>query len=125
MNEKKIKNEVKRRYSKIADEGSSCCSSCKTYGKSIIKQSESIGYSEDELAARPFAEFIHPDDRQTAVRPHDHGDRPLLFFGVSVQATVAASFHAVVVQPAVGNFRERLGACSLVFGAAHEQGTAG
>jgi len=53
MNEKKIKNEVKRRYSKIADEGSSCCSSCKTYGKSIIKQSESIGYSEDELSSIP------------------------------------------------------------------------
>ncbi len=53
MNEKKIKNEVKKRYSKIADEGSSCCSSCKTYGKSIIKQSESIGYSEDELSSIP------------------------------------------------------------------------
>ena len=53
MNEKKIKKEVKKRYSKIADEGSSCCSSCKTYGKSIIKQSESIGYSEDELSSIP------------------------------------------------------------------------
>lgn len=53
MNERKIKNEVKKRYARIADEGISCCSSCKTYGKSIIKQSESIGYSEDDLSSIP------------------------------------------------------------------------
>jgi len=53
MNKKKIKNEVKKRYAKIADKGYSCCSSCKPYGKSIIKQPESIGYSEDELSSIP------------------------------------------------------------------------
>ncbi len=53
MEEKSIKDEVKKRYAKIAEKGSSCCSSCKPFGKSIIKQAESIGYSEIELQSIP------------------------------------------------------------------------
>ena len=53
MKEKKIKNEVKKRYSKIAVEENPCCSSCTSSGKNIIKQAESIGYSEYELQSIP------------------------------------------------------------------------
>jgi len=53
MDQKKIKDEVKKRYANIANEGSSCCSSCKSFGKSIVKQSKSIGYSEEELQSVP------------------------------------------------------------------------
>jgi len=55
MNEKKIKSEVKKRYAKIAKEGSSCCPTC---GKNIIKQAESIGYSEDDLQKLPKEAFM-------------------------------------------------------------------
>ena len=53
MNEKRIKGEVKKRYSKIAENNSSCCSSCAPSGKSIMKQAKSIGYSEQELQSIP------------------------------------------------------------------------
>jgi ubiquinone/menaquinone biosynthesis C-methylase UbiE len=53
MNEKKIKDIVKKRYSKIAEGKDSCCSTCKPFGKSIIKQAESIGYSKNELQSIP------------------------------------------------------------------------
>lgn len=53
MKEKKIKEEVKKRYAKFAEEGNSCCSSCNSFGKSIIKQAVSIGYSESELLSIP------------------------------------------------------------------------
>jgi len=53
MDEKRIKTEVKKRYRQIAEKGSSCCSSCRSFGKSIIKQAESIGYSERELQSIP------------------------------------------------------------------------
>jgi ubiquinone/menaquinone biosynthesis C-methylase UbiE len=55
MNEKKIKNEVKKRYSKIAKDGSSCCPTCR---KSISKPAESIGYSEEELQKLPKEAFL-------------------------------------------------------------------
>jgi len=55
MDEKKIKSEVKKRYSKIAKEGSSCCPTCR---KSISKTAESIGYSEDELQKLPKEAFL-------------------------------------------------------------------
>ncbi|UCH71467.1 MAG: arsenite methyltransferase [Thermoplasmatales archaeon] len=53
MNDKKIKDAVKKRYSEIAEKGTSCCSACNTYGESIIKQAKSIGYSEHELQSIP------------------------------------------------------------------------
>jgi len=53
MNEKKIKDAVKKRYATIAKEKQSCCSTCKPYGKSIVKQAQSIGYSEHELQSIP------------------------------------------------------------------------
>lgn len=55
MNEKKIKSEVKKRYAKIAKEGSSCCPTCR---KSISKKAEAIGYSEDELQKLPKEAFL-------------------------------------------------------------------
>jgi len=53
MNERKIKEAVKKRYAKIAEERTSCCPTCKPCGKGIIKQAESIGYSENELKSIP------------------------------------------------------------------------
>jgi SAM-dependent methyltransferase len=53
MNERKIKEAVKKRYAKIAEESNSCCPTCKPCGKGIIKQAESIGYSENELKSIP------------------------------------------------------------------------
>ena len=53
MKEEKIKDEIKKRYSKIAEENSSCCSSCTSSEENIIKQVESIGYSEYELQSIP------------------------------------------------------------------------
>ena len=53
MNDKKIKDAVKKRYAKIATGGSTCCPTCKPYGKSIMKQAESIGYSKNELQSIP------------------------------------------------------------------------
>ena len=55
MDKDKIKREVKKRYSKIAKDGSSCCP---TYRKSISKQAESIGYSEEELKKLPKESFL-------------------------------------------------------------------
>jgi PAS domain S-box-containing protein len=34
------------------------------------KAPEIMGYSREELASRPFAEFVHPDDRQAAAEHH-------------------------------------------------------
>jgi SAM-dependent methyltransferase len=53
MDEKKIKEAVKKRYKKIAREASSCCPTCVPCGNGIIKQAESIGYSKDELKRIP------------------------------------------------------------------------
>jgi ubiquinone/menaquinone biosynthesis C-methylase UbiE len=53
MKEKEIKDAVKKRYKKIAQEKDTCCKTCKPYGKSIIKQALSIGYSENELKSIP------------------------------------------------------------------------
>ena len=53
MEDKKIKQTVKKRYSKIAQSPDSCCS---TYGKCCdngIIQAKAIGYSEDELKSIP------------------------------------------------------------------------
>jgi PAS domain S-box-containing protein len=43
------------------------------------RTSELIGYSEDELTSRPFAELIHPDDRAMVVDRHERrikGEQP-------------------------------------------------
>jgi SAM-dependent methyltransferase len=53
MNEKKIKDEVKKRYSELAKTKNSCCSSCKSFGKSILKDPDSLGYSDLELQSIP------------------------------------------------------------------------
>lgn len=53
MKDREIKETVKKRYSQIAEEKGSCCTTCKTFGKSIVKQAESIGYSKEELQSIP------------------------------------------------------------------------
>ena len=53
MNDREIKEAVKKRYAKIAEEEISCCPTCKPCGKGIVKEAESIGYSENELKSIP------------------------------------------------------------------------
>jgi arsenite methyltransferase len=49
MKEKEVKGFVKKRYSKIAASGASCCSST----ESLTKQAELVGYSEEEIKSVP------------------------------------------------------------------------
>lgn len=53
MQEEKIKKIVRGRYSKIAKEGTSCCSTCGLCGIDVMEQAKNIGYSEDELRNIP------------------------------------------------------------------------
>ncbi len=53
MKNKKIKEAVKKRYSNIAKEETSCCPSCSPCGSNIIEQAKRIGYSEKELIKIP------------------------------------------------------------------------
>ena len=53
MDDKKIKEAVRKRYSEIARGERSCCPTCKSYGEGIVKQAESIGYSKNELKNIP------------------------------------------------------------------------
>ena len=53
MKNNKIKEAVKKRYSHIAKEETSCCPSCGPCGSSIIEQAKRIGYSEKELEKIP------------------------------------------------------------------------
>jgi len=53
MEDKKIKEIVKKRYSQIAKEGVSCCPTCGPCGPGVIEQAKAIGYSEEELKSIP------------------------------------------------------------------------
>jgi ubiquinone/menaquinone biosynthesis C-methylase UbiE len=53
MDDKKIKQVVKKRYAKIAQESSSCCTSCTPCGYDVAEQAKKIGYSEKELEQLP------------------------------------------------------------------------
>ena len=53
MNDKKIKDEVKKRYAKFAQEDQPCCSSIQPCNTSVITQTKKIGYSENELNKLP------------------------------------------------------------------------
>jgi len=44
---------VKKRYTKFALNNTSCCSTCSSQKKDIAKQTESIGYSINELKNIP------------------------------------------------------------------------
>jgi SAM-dependent methyltransferase len=50
MKKDKIKNFVKKRYGKIAENGKSCCPSCNS---SLIEQAKLIGYSEEDIKSIP------------------------------------------------------------------------
>lgn len=50
-----LKEFVKERYSQIAREGSSCCSSGDTCGPLVVEQAIKIGYSEEELKTLPLS----------------------------------------------------------------------
>jgi len=49
----KIKKIVRGRYSQIAKEGTSCCSTCGPCGTDVLEQAKNIGYSEEELGKIP------------------------------------------------------------------------
>jgi len=49
MKEKEVKNFVKKRYSKIAKSGASCCPS----SESLIEQAKHVGYSEEDIKNAP------------------------------------------------------------------------
>ncbi len=53
MDDKEIKNVVKKRYAKFAQTNTSCCPTCSPKKNDITKQTESIGYTEDELKNIP------------------------------------------------------------------------
>ena len=53
MNDKEIKSAVKKRYAKFAKENTSCCPSCSPQKNDNTKQTESIGYSLNELKNIP------------------------------------------------------------------------
>lgn len=53
MGKEKIKEVVKKRYAKIAKEGTSCCPTCGPCGIDMMEQAKNIGYSEKELKSIP------------------------------------------------------------------------
>ncbi|MEM2896823.1 MAG: arsenite S-adenosylmethyltransferase, partial [Candidatus Bathyarchaeia archaeon] len=53
MKENAIKEVVKKRYSRIVEEGGSCCPVCGPCGLDVIEQARAIGYSEKELKSIP------------------------------------------------------------------------
>jgi len=53
MDDKEIKKVVKKRYTKFAQENTSCCPTCNSKKTDITKQTESIGYSSNELKSIP------------------------------------------------------------------------
>jgi len=53
MDDKEIKKAVKKRYAKFAKENTSCCPTCNSKKIDITKQTESIGYSANELKSIP------------------------------------------------------------------------
>jgi len=53
MQKEKIKKIVRRRYSKIAKEGTSCCPTCGPCKIDVMEQAKTIGYSEEELGNIP------------------------------------------------------------------------
>jgi len=53
MDDKEIKKAVKKRYAKFARDNTSCCPTCNSKKNGITKQTESIGYSANELRSIP------------------------------------------------------------------------
>ena len=53
MDDKEIKKAVKTRYAKFAQDNTSCCQTCNSKKNDITKQTESIGYSANELKSIP------------------------------------------------------------------------
>jgi len=53
MDDKEIKKAVKKRYAKFVKDNTSCCPTCSPQKNDITKQSESIGYSKNELKNIP------------------------------------------------------------------------
>jgi arsenite methyltransferase len=53
MKNKEIKNAVKKRYAKFAQDNTSCCPTCGQAKNDITKQTKSIGYSAKELKNIP------------------------------------------------------------------------
>ncbi|MBS7252090.1 MAG: arsenite methyltransferase [Candidatus Freyarchaeota archaeon] len=53
MEDKKIKEVVKERYSQIAKGGGSCCPTCGTCSYDVTEQAKRIGYSKEEIERIP------------------------------------------------------------------------
>lgn len=53
MREEEIKKAVRERYSKIAQEGTSCCPTCGPCEINVVEQAKAIGYSIEELKSIP------------------------------------------------------------------------
>ncbi len=53
MKDEKIKEAVKKRYSQIVKEGSSCCPTCGPCGTDLLEQARAIGYSPEEMRSIP------------------------------------------------------------------------
>lgn len=53
MDDKEIKKAVKKRYAKFVQDNTSCCPTCNSQKNDITKQTESIGYSTNELKNIP------------------------------------------------------------------------
>ena len=53
MENKKIKEVVKERYSQIAKEGGSCCATCSPCSYDVTEQAKGIGYSKEEIERIP------------------------------------------------------------------------
>lgn len=53
MDNKEIKKAVKKRYTNFAQENTSCCPTCGSKKNDLTKQTESIGYSTNELKSIP------------------------------------------------------------------------
>lgn len=93
MKEKKIKEIVRKRYSKIAKEGSSCCPTCGPCGSDVIEQAKRIGYSEGELKNIPESAIMGLGcGNPTALADLKKGERVLdLGAGAGIDVFLAAS----------------------------------
>ncbi|MCP8308611.1 MAG: arsenite methyltransferase [archaeon] len=93
MEDKKIKEVVKKRYSQIAKEGSSCCPTCGPCGYDVIEQAKRIGYSEEELKALPKPAIMGLGcGNPTALADLKEGERVLdLGAGAGIDVFLAAN----------------------------------
>jgi hypothetical protein len=90
MKNSQVKKIVKKAYSKVAKECSSCCS-CGCSGNDAVKASKSIGYSDQEINNVPEANLGLGCGNPTALAKIKEGDTVLdLGSGAGFDAFLAA-----------------------------------